>query len=117
MVENAPAWLKLPTRAAKLEKEIAAHTCRDRPRLGGSSNAPGEQILYLVLRSQQRVVQDRIRNYLQNTSHGAGNYRRLQAYRGRLHGWVPQSSKKAKSEMIANRLDLRPKKESEPEIV
>ena len=50
----------------KLEKDVAASSLNRPSKIYALlSKAPGEQIFYLILRSQQRTVQDRIRNYLQ----------------------------------------------------
>jgi hypothetical protein len=114
--DNAAAWLKLPARAAKLEKEIAAQNLQRPSKVWAVlRNAPGEQILYLVLRSQQRVVQDRIRNYLQKYVPAAQEITDLHVIEAGYTVGTPKFEK-AKSEMIAKRLDLRPKKEPEPEI-
>jgi len=58
------AWQKLDANAKKLEKELKA------PKLNRASAIyrflkaqPGELMLYLLLRSQQRLVVDRIKNY------------------------------------------------------
>jgi tRNA nucleotidyltransferase/poly(A) polymerase len=115
-VEHAAAWLKLPARAAKLEKEIAAQNLHRPSKVWAVlRSAPGEQILYLTLRSQQRVVQDRIRNYLQKYMPTAQEITDLQVIEAGYTIGTPKFDK-AKSDMIAKHLDLRPKKEPEPEI-
>jgi tRNA nucleotidyltransferase/poly(A) polymerase len=115
-VEHAAAWLKLPARAAKLEKEIAAQNLHRPSKVWAVlRSAPGEQILYLTLRSQQRVVQDRIRNYLQKYMPTAQEITDLQVIEAGYTVGTPKFDK-AKSDMIAKHLDLRPKKEPEPEI-
>jgi tRNA nucleotidyltransferase/poly(A) polymerase len=115
-VEHAAAWLKLPARAAKLEKEIAAQNLHRPSKVWAVlRSAPGEQILYLTLRSQQRVVQDRIRNYLQKYMPTAQEITDLQVIEAGYTIGTPKFEK-AKSDMIAKHLDLRPKKEPEPEI-
>jgi hypothetical protein len=68
------------------------------------------------LRSQQRTVQDRIRNYLQKYIPTAQEITDPQVVEA---GFTPGTPKfeKAKAEMIAKRLDARPKKpEPEAEI-
>ena len=78
------------------------------------SKAPGEQILYLVLKSQHRLVQDRIRNYLQKYIPAAQEVTDQQVTEA---GFTPGTPKfdKAKAEMISKRLDARPPKKPEPE--
>jgi tRNA nucleotidyltransferase (CCA-adding enzyme) len=114
--ENSAAWMRLPARAAKLEKEIAAPNLQ-RPSKVWSvlRTARGEQILYLVLRSQQRVVQDRIRNYLHKYVPAAQEITDLQVIEAGYTVGTPKFEK-AKADMIAKRLDMRPKKEPEPEV-
>src|ERR1019366_5031865 len=60
------AWQKLDAAAKKLEKELK------NPKLNKASQvytliskAPGEAIIYLMLNSTQRIVQDRMRNHFQ----------------------------------------------------
>ncbi|MFN7922321.1 MAG: hypothetical protein U0Q16_19620 [Bryobacteraceae bacterium] len=60
------AWQKLEARAKKLETRIKS------PKLKKASmiykllkESPGEETLFLMVRSSQRLVHDRIRNYLQ----------------------------------------------------
>jgi len=116
---HSAAWLKLPAKAAKLEKELSA-TNLSRPSkvYNVLSKAPGDQILYLELRSQHRLVQDRIRNYLQKYVPAAQEITDAQVIEA---GFTVGTAKfeKAKAEMIAKRLDARPKKpepEAEAEI-
>jgi tRNA nucleotidyltransferase (CCA-adding enzyme) len=114
--ENSAAWMRLPARAAKLEKEIAAQNLHKPSKVWAVlRNTHGEQILYLILRSQQRVVQDRIRNYLYKYVPSAQEITDLQVIEA---GYTVGTAKfeKAKADMIAKRLDMRPKKEPEPEV-
>jgi hypothetical protein len=76
-------------------------------------SAPGEQITYLALRSTQRVVQDRIRNYLTKHVPAAQEITDLQVIEAGFTVGTPKFEK-AKADMIAKRLDARPKK-PEPE--
>ena len=116
---HSPSWLKLAQRAAKLEKEAsAANLHRPSKVYSVLSKAPGDLILYLELRSQHRVVQDRIRNYLQKYLPAAQEITDAQVIEA---GYTPGTPKfeRAKAEMIAKRLDARPKKpeaEAEAEI-
>jgi tRNA nucleotidyltransferase (CCA-adding enzyme) len=112
---HSSAWLKLGAKAAKLEKEVSASNLHRPSKIYSVlSKAPGEQILYLVLKSQHRLVQDRIRNYLQKYIPAAQEVTDQQVTEA---GFTPGTPKfdKAKAEMISKRLDARPPKKPEPE--
>lgn len=109
------AWQKLPPAAKKLEREMKS------PKLSKPSQvyqalikAPGEQLLWLLLHSQQRIVQDRIKNYLAKYLPAA-----LEVTDAAVTatGVAPGSPKfaRAKEEMIRTTLDARPKKVPPPE--
>jgi tRNA nucleotidyltransferase/poly(A) polymerase len=111
---HASSWQKLAARSAKLEKEIAAPAMQKASKIYALlSHAPGEQITYLALRSTQRVVQDRIRNYFAKHVPAAQEITDLQVIEAGYTAGTPKFEK-AKAEMIAKRLDARPKK-VEPE--
>jgi tRNA nucleotidyltransferase (CCA-adding enzyme) len=115
------AWQKLDPKAKKLEKEVKSAKLNRPSRLHAAlSKAPGDQILYLLIKSSERLVQDRIKNYLQKYLPAAQEItdRDVTA----ATNIEPTSSKfrKAKDDFIAQRLDARPKKvivEPEPEPV
>jgi tRNA nucleotidyltransferase/poly(A) polymerase len=112
--QHSPAWLKLAARSAKLEKEIASASMQKASKIYALlKSAPGEQITYLALRSTQRVVQDRIRNYLTKHVPAAQEITDLQVIEAGFTVGTPKFEK-AKADMIAKRLDARPKK-PEPE--
>jgi tRNA nucleotidyltransferase/poly(A) polymerase len=109
------AWQKLDAVAKKLEKDLK------NPKLNKASQvyttiskAPGEAVLYLLLNSSQRIVQDRIRNHFQKylpmslevTDEAVA-----------ATGIAPGTPKfqKAKEQMTLTRLDARPKKVAPPE--
>jgi tRNA nucleotidyltransferase/poly(A) polymerase len=109
-------WQKLEPAAKKLEKEIK------NPKLQKASQiyqvlikAAGEQILYLVLNSEQRIVQDRIRNYFQKYLPASLEITdEVVAATGVAAG--TSKFARVKEEMILTRLDARPKKPApEPE--
>src|SRR6185436_18768664 len=82
------------------------------------SQAAGDQMLYLLMKSGERLVQDRIKNYLQKYLPAAQEVtdKDVEA----ATGIAPDNPKfrKAKEQTIAARLDARPKKpvaEPEPE--
>jgi tRNA nucleotidyltransferase (CCA-adding enzyme) len=107
---------KLDATAKKLERDLKS------PKLQKASqlyqvmvNAPGEAILYLVLHSQQRIVQDRIKNYFQKHLPASLEItNEVVAATGVAPG-TPKFQK-VKDQMILTRLDARPKKPAaEPE--
>jgi tRNA nucleotidyltransferase (CCA-adding enzyme) len=104
------AWQKLDAAGKKLEREVKS------PKLQKPSQlyqvlvkAPGEQLLYLVLRSEQRIVQDRVRNYLQKYLPASLE---ITSELVAASGVAPGTPKfqRTREEMILTRLDARPKK-------
>jgi hypothetical protein len=71
--------------------------------------APGDQVLFLLLRSAERLVQDRIRNYLQKYLSAAQEVGDSDVVAPGVQPGTPKFEK-AKAELIAARLDARPKK-------
>ena len=107
---------KLDATAKKLERDLKS------PKLQKASqlyqvmvNAPGEAILYLMLHSQQRIVQDRIKNYFQKHLPASQEItNEVVAATGAVPG-TPKFQK-VREQMILTRLDARPKKPAvEPE--
>ncbi len=110
-------WQKLETRTRKLEKELKA------PKLNRPSQvyqvlskAPGDQVLFLLIRSPLRLVQDRIRNYLQKYLPLA---QEVSDDEVRAKGVEPGTPKfqKVKDEIISQKLNARPKKPAPEEAV
>ena len=104
------AWQKLDGVAKKIEKELKNAKLNKASQVYSLiSKAPGEAILYLMLNSTQRIVQDRIRNHFQKylplsleiTDEAVA-----------ATGVAPGTPKfqKTKDQMILTRLDARPKK-------
>ena len=59
-------WQKLEPRAKKLEQAVKSARLKQPSQIYQALvKAPGDEMLFLLYRSQQRTVQDRIRNYLQ----------------------------------------------------
>lgn len=59
-------WQKLEPRARKLEKQLSASGLSRASQVYGLvASRPGDEILYLLCRSNQRLVLDRLRNHLQ----------------------------------------------------
>jgi tRNA nucleotidyltransferase/poly(A) polymerase len=108
------AWQRLEGAAKKLEREVKS------PKLQKPSQlyqvlvrAPGEQILYLAVYSEQRIVHDRIRNYLQKYLPAA---QEITEETVAASGVTPGTPKfqRAKEQLILARLDARPKKPAPP---
>jgi tRNA nucleotidyltransferase/poly(A) polymerase len=105
---------KLKTGAKKLEKDLK------NPKLQKASalytlltKSPAEQVLYLLVYSQQRIVQDRIKNYFQKHLLTAAEITDEVVTATGLERGTPKFHK-AKEEMILTRLDARPKKVEPP---
>src|SRR5690606_33887923 len=59
-------WKTLPVRAKKLEKALASVKIKKASQIYELLSAtPGDEILFLLCRSQQRLVVDRLKNFLQ----------------------------------------------------
>lgn len=112
---QSDAWQKLPDRAKKLERELKGAKLQKPSNLYQALiDVPGELVLYLLMNSQQRIVQDRIKNYLNKYLPAA-----LEVTDAEVAATgVPSSSPKfakAKLEFTLKRLDSRPKKVAQPE--
>lgn len=108
--KDVNAMQKLEPAAKKLEKALKS------PKLQKPSHlydllvhTPGEQILFLLVRSNERIVRDRIQNYLQKYLLTAQEVTDKDVMEQGVHPGTPKF-KKLKAEMIATRLDARPKK-------
>jgi len=104
------AWQKLPGIAKKLEKDLK------NPKLNKASQvystivkAPGEAVLYLVLNSGQRIVQDRIKNHFQKYLPMSLEVTDELVSAAGAHPGTPKFQK-TKEQMILTKLDARPKK-------
>jgi len=105
---------RLKTGAKKLEKDLK------NPKLQKASalytlvtKSPAEQVLYLLVYSQQRIVQDRIKNYFQKHLLTAAEITDEMVTATGVERGTPKFLK-AKEEMILQRLDARPKKVEPP---
>ncbi len=113
---DVEAWQKLDAKSKKLERELrSAKLTRPSNLYQVLSKAAGDQILYLLLRSQVRLVQDRIRNYLQKYLPMAQEVTDDEV---RAKGVQPGTPKwdKAREEVIAAKLNARPKKPAPEEV-
>ncbi len=113
--EEAAPWQKLEASSKKLESQLKS------ARLNKASQvyellrkAPGEQILFLYLKSAQRLVQDRIKNHL--TKYLPTALEVTDAEVTQASGLEPSHAKfaKAREERIAAHLDGRIRKPAPP---
>jgi tRNA nucleotidyltransferase/poly(A) polymerase len=99
---------KLESRAVKIEKELATAKLQRPSALYAILNkVPGELMLFLLMRSSQRLVLDRVKNYLQKYLPVAQEVTEKDVV-----GAEPGTPKfeKLYQKLIAARLDARPKK-------
>ncbi len=109
-------WQKLEPRAKKLEHVLKSPRLRLPSQVYQAlAKAPGDELLFLLYRSQQRTVQDRIRNYLQKYFPAAQEVSDAEVEKA---GGKPGTAKyhKLKEELIIARLNTR-KKPAPPEPV
>lgn len=109
---------KMEASAKKLERSLTSARLQKPSALYMTLvKEPGEEILFLLMRSNQRIVVDRLRNYLQKYLPAA---QEITAAVVQEHGGVPGTPKftKLRNELIVTRLDSRPRKpapvEAEP---
>jgi tRNA nucleotidyltransferase/poly(A) polymerase len=110
------AWQKIGPAAKKLEKELKSAKLQKASQLYQVlAKAPGELVVWLMVYSEQRLVQDRIRNYFQKYLPASLEITdEVVAATGVAPG-TPKFQR-VKEELILTRLDARPKKPApEPE--
>jgi tRNA nucleotidyltransferase/poly(A) polymerase len=111
---------KLQARARKLEAALKSATMVKASLIYRTISAePGEVALFTLMQTTQRLVADRIRNYLQKYVPSASEITDAEVAAEGLMPGTPKFAKR-KAEMIAKRLDTRVKKppvESVPELV
>ncbi|HLG96061.1 MAG TPA: hypothetical protein VKX49_07095 [Bryobacteraceae bacterium] len=109
-------WQKLDVRSKKLEKDLKSAKLQ-KPSLvyGVLSKAPGDQIVFLLAHSSERLVHDRIKNYLQKYLPAAQEVTEADVVAA---GGKPGTPKfqKIREELIATKLDARPKKVPPPVV-
>ena len=108
--DQLDAAAKLESRAAKVEKELAtAKLTRPSALYALLAKVPGEILLFLLARSGQRLVIDRIKNFLQKYLPTAQEVTDQEVIE---KGGLPGTPKfeKLKWQLIAARLDAKPKK-------
>ncbi|MDX2149726.1 MAG: hypothetical protein SFV54_03260 [Bryobacteraceae bacterium] len=108
------AWQKLEARAKKLEKALtSAKLTKPSHVYEAVTAAPGEEVLYVLMKSSQRLAQDRIKNFFQKYLPLANEVTDKDvAAKGAAPG-TPKFAK-VRREVIAQRLDGRPKKVAPP---
>jgi tRNA nucleotidyltransferase/poly(A) polymerase len=107
-------WRNLESRSRQLERSLkSAKLTKASLVYQACAMSPGEDVLFLYLRSQHRLVQDRIRNYLQKYLPAAQEITEKQIAAAGAAVGTPKF-KKLKDEMIAARLDARVRKPAPP---
>lgn len=104
-------WLKVEKKAKAAERMLkGAKLQRPSALYAALSEVPGEQILYLLMHSDQRLVLDRCKNFLQKYAPAAAEV--TDAEVTEATGIAPGANAfaKAKREYINKKLDSRPKK-------
>ena len=108
-------WRKLEAKAKKLERDLKSAKLTKPSRLFQAlSKAEGNQILFLLIYSQQRLVGDRIRNYLQKYLPTSTEISDKEVEAAGARPGTPKFAR-LKEEMVAARLDGRTKKPAPPE--
>ncbi len=109
-------WQKLESRSKSLEKSLKSAKLQ-KPSLVYSllSKAPGDQMLFLLAHSSERLVHDRIKNYLQKYLPSAQEVTEADVVAA---GGKPGTPKfqKMREDLILTRLDARPKKVPPPVV-
>ncbi len=109
------SWQKIEPDSKKLERALKSAKLQKPSQLYEALiHVPGEQILFLLVKSGERLVQDRIRNYFQKYLPASLEVTDKDVTAAK--GVEPESPKfkKLKAELIAARLDARPKKVAPP---
>jgi tRNA nucleotidyltransferase/poly(A) polymerase len=107
---HVDAAAKLEVRANKIEKTLAtAKLQRPSALYGLLSNVPGEMLLFMLMRSSRRLVLDRLKNYLQKYLPAAQEVTEKDVLERGAQPGTPKFAK-LQQQMIAARLDARPKK-------
>lgn len=108
-------WQKLEAKAKKLEKDLKSARLQKPSHVYTLlSKAPGDEILFLLAHSSERLVHDRIRNYLQKYLPSAQEVTERDVLATGARPGTPKFQK-AREELILTKLDARPKKVPPPE--
>ena len=115
--QDTDQWQKLEPRAKKLEKQLAAAGLNRASQVYALlASRPGDEILFLLCRSNQRLVLDRLRNHLQKYLLTAQEVTQTDVV---AKGGKPGTPKfdVIRKELIAARLDGRIRKPAPPPVV
>jgi tRNA nucleotidyltransferase (CCA-adding enzyme) len=107
-------WQKLEARSKKLEKDLKSAKLQKASLVYSVlSKSPGDQILFLLAHSSERLVHDRIKNYLQKYLPAAQEITEADVVAA---GGKPGTPKfqKIREDLILTKLDARPKKVPPP---
>lgn len=108
--EDVEEWHKLEARAKKLEKDLKSAKLQKPSHVYHVlSKAGGEETLFLLYKSSERAVQDRIKNYLQKYLPSAQEVTERDVVAAGGQPGAPKFQK-VREELIATRLDARPRK-------
>jgi hypothetical protein len=112
--ETVESWHRLEARSARLAKELESAGKPSRV-YAALSRVPAERAIFLLMTHSGRTVHERIRNYFSRYLPTALEVSDSDVA---LPGVAPGSAKweKRKAELIAKRLDARPKKPPEPPV-
>ena len=113
---EADAWQKLPARAKKLEAALRSPRLKKPSQVFDViSKAAADELLFLLYHSQVRLIQDRIKNYVQKYLPLSQEITDAEV---EAKGVAPGTPKfhKLKEEMVAARLDGRTKKPAPPPV-
>ena len=107
-------WQRLEAKSKKLEKDLKSAKLQKPSHVYlALFKAAGDQILFLLAHTQQRIVHDRIRNYLQKYLPSAQEVTEKDVLATGARAGTPKFQK-AREELILTRLDARPKKAPPP---
>jgi hypothetical protein len=107
-------WQKLEVKSKKLEKELKSAKLQKPSHVYQVLiHAPGDQVLFLLAHSSERLVHDRIRNYLQKYLPSAQEVTERDVLATGARPGTPKFQK-AREELILTKLDARPKKVPPP---
>ena len=103
-------WQNLEAKSKKLERELkSAKLVKASKVYQALMGAPGDQILFLLAHSSERLVHDRIKNYLQKYLPSAQEVTDRDVLATGVKPGTPKFQK-VREEMILTKLDARPKK-------
>jgi tRNA nucleotidyltransferase (CCA-adding enzyme) len=103
-------WQKLEGKSKKLERDLKSAKLQKPSKVYQAlTGVPGDQILFLLAHSTERLVHDRIKNYLQKYLPSAQEVTDRDVLATGARPGTPKFQK-VREEMILTKLDARPKK-------